>query len=353
MRSDQILPGRIGLTLTASRVRPLRAVLRILAPATVAMLALLLIRTDVRARCAGRDLFPPAGTDGKGDPAGIRAEADALPFRFGRLYRLGLDGRAPSYIVGTVHLADPRVTRLTKSVADAVAEAQVVAVETLDGSAGGPKPEVARLLADRRQQRPETLLDPGALSGLMELAGRRGLSRDLVRRLKPTVLALLLDLPACALGNGGGGYLDAEIAAAARARGTQVVGLETLPEQIEAVDGLGTEVERQLLRAILAQAQHAGDIVETTIRRYDESDAGGLLAWTRSPMMIPGESDAVVPPEFLDRLILGRNRRLVERIRPLIDRGGAVVAVGLAHLPGRDGLLVALQEAGIRIEVLE
>ncbi len=357
MRSCKFLSGRRGPASATARTPMCRTAnlisLRAATAILFVVLAAVFLPAEAHARCAGKDLFPPPTLRGEGDPTGIRGEAAALPFRFGRLYQVRTEGRPTSYIVGTVHLADPRVNRLTKSVADAIAGAQVVAVETLDGSAGGSKPDAARLLAGRPEQRPEQLLDARALAGLMELASRRGLSRDLVLQLKPAVLALLIDLPACALGNGSGGYLDAEIAAAARARGTPVIGLETLHEQIAAVDGLGPEVERSLLHAMLAQARHAGDIVETTIRRYDESDAGGLLAWTRSATMIPGEPDAAVPPVFIERLITGRNRRLADRVGPLLDRGGAVVAVGLAHLPGPEGLLVLLQERGFQLGMVE
>jgi uncharacterized protein YbaP (TraB family) len=170
---------------------------------------------------------------------------------------------------------------------------------------------------------------------------------------KASVLALALDLPLCARKDVGAPYADELIARMARARGLAVVGLETLIEQLNILDRLPIDVQRALLVATLRQADYAEDVVETTIARYVDEDTGGLLAWMKSPDFIPGVPEARTPPEFLRLLIARRNRRMRERALPLLAKGGAFIAVGVAHLPGEGGLLRLLEQDGFTVERIE
>jgi uncharacterized protein YbaP (TraB family) len=42
-----------------------------------------------------------------------------------------------------------------------------------------------------------------------------------------------------------------------------------------------------------------------------------------------------------------------DRALPLLRQGSAFIAVGAAHLPGKEGLLRLLEEEGYRIEMIE
>ena len=53
---------------------------------------------------------------------------------------------------------------------------------------------------------------------------------------------------------------------------------------------------------------------------------------------------------YRDRLLLDRNRRMFERMLPLVQRGNAFIAVGAGHLVGEDGLLRLLERRGFRVQ---
>jgi uncharacterized protein YbaP (TraB family) len=119
------------------------------------------------------------------------------------------------------------------------------------------------------------------------------------------------------------------------------------------LDGLSRDTERDLLIATLRQADHLEDIAETTVARYQQGDIGRLLAWTRSAELVPGVAQARIPPDFFDRLITLRNRRMRDRALPLLRQGGAFIAVGAAHLSGKEGLLRLLEVDGYYVEMIE
>ena len=172
----------------------------------------------------------------------------------------------------------------------------------------------------RPDQHPDRLLGARDFARLQAATVQRGLPASAARRLKPAVLALLLAEPACAIvPSGGKPYAEMLVANIAREHAIPVVGLESIAEQLDALDGLPPETERKLLIASMLLADRAEDVLETSVRRYSEGDTGGLLAWMRSREPLPGMPVAGIPPAFLDKLLDGRNRRMRDRILPCPD----------------------------------
>jgi uncharacterized protein YbaP (TraB family) len=164
----------------------------------------------------------------------------------------------------------------------------------------------------------------------------------------------MLDLSACAVRlPGTKPYLDQLIANIARENKIETIGLESMIEQIEILNGLPRETERDLLIAILRRADRSEDFVETQIARYVEGDIGGLLAWLQSAEPIRGFAQAQIPPTIGDRLITLRNHRMRDRALSFLRRGGAFIAVGAVHLPGKEGLLSLFQTEGYNVDALE
>lgn len=330
-------------------------------PFELAAVIWLVAATEVgAAACRGADLFPLLQARSPAAYDAIEAAGRAFPFAQGKLFRLSKGTSTPSYLLGTLHLADPRITDFSRRLRDAIAASTVVAIEAAENGTrlrdtlAKDRAELKAALIAPEERRADRLLDAEDFAALEEALARRGFRGSEATRFKPTVLALLLDLPICAIRTDRSRpYADELVAVIARERKIPVVGLETLAEQLTILDGLSREAERDLLVATLRQEVHAEDVVETTIARYEAGDMGGLLAWMRSPEPFPAAGMAQTPPAFLDRLIGARNLRMRDRALPLLERGGAFIAVGAAHLPGTDGLLRLLEDKGYVIEVIE
>ena len=325
----------------------------------VALLCLAASRA-LAAECQGHDLFPTLKSDAPAAYAAIEAAASAMPFRHGKLFRLSRAGTEPSYVFATLHLSDPRVTGFSPRLRAALAGSKIVALETIQTGAVLRQAITNNRAAWRRatvaeeNQRADHLLDKADFAQLEALAARKGVAKSAVHTFKPSVLALMLDLPSCAMGvPGAKPYVDELVANIARVNNIEPRGLEPIIEQLEVLDGLPRETARDLLIAILRQADRGEDVIETMVMRYAEGDIGGSLAWLRAAEPIPGVAQAQIPPAFLDRLITLRNQRMRDRALPLLERGGAFIAVGAAHLPGKEGLLSLFKKDGYEVETIE
>ena len=329
---------------------------------TIILVAVLCLAASraLAAECQGHDLLPVLKSETPAAYAAIESAASAMPFRHGKLFRLSRAGTEPSYVFATLHVSDPRITGFSPRLRAALAGSKIVALETIEigavlrGAITNNRAVWRHAIVAEENQRADRLLKKTDFAQLEALAVRKGVRQSAVHTFKPSVLALMIDLPACAMGSPGAKpYVDELVADMARENNIEPVGLEPIIEQIKVLDGLPRDSERDLLVAILRQADRGEDVIETMVARYAEGDIGGSLAWLRSAEPIPGVTQAQIPPAFLDRLITRRNQRMRDRALTHLRRGGAFIAVGAAHLPGKEGLLSLFEKDGYEVETIE
>ena len=61
------------------------------------------------------------------------------------------------------------------------------------------------------------------------------------------------------------------------------------------------------------------------------------------------EDERAAEDEFVRLLLAGRNATMAERAAPLLENGGAFIAVGALHLPGKDGLIERFRALGYTV----
>jgi uncharacterized protein YbaP (TraB family) len=318
------------------------------------------ISRAVQADCHGHDLLPVLKSEAPPAYAAIETAASAMPFRHGKLFRLSHAGSEPSYLFATLHLSDPRITTLSPRLIATLTHSKIVVLETVETgdvlrrAIRNNHAAWRRATLARQNERADNLLHETEFKQLEALVARSGLPKSMAREDKASTLALLLDGSACARRlPETKPYLDKLVANIALESKIETVGLESMIEQIEILNDLPRETERDLLIAVLRRADRSEDFVETEIARYAEGDIGGLLGWLQSAEPIRGLTQAQIPPAFGDRLITVRNRRMRDRALPFLRRGGAFIAVGAAHLPGKEGLLSLFEREGYQVEALE
>jgi uncharacterized protein len=293
----------------------------------------------------------------RSDPAALdmlRAEASAIANNQGLLWKIERDDAAPSWLYGTMHVADPRVLDLKPSAALALDAAATIVIETAEildpvqsQAAMLMNPELTMFtdgtsLAD--------LMSPEEYAMVEEALDAIGLPIGAVSRMKPWMIGALVALPECEMARKASGesFLDKEIAESAAAQGKSVLGLETIEEQLTAMAGLPMDFHIRGLVETIALGDLIDDITATMTDLYVAGDIGMILPLIRA-VSPPGDGMDASYADFEERIILSRNRLMARRAAPIIDEGNAFIAVGALHLPGDEGLVELLRADGYRV----
>lgn len=167
-------------------------------------------------------------------------------------------------------------------------------------------------------------------------------------RMKPWSVLALLE----ARGESGGeATMDARLQRMAAAAGKRMRHLETLEEQLRALDcvpaGEHSRVLDERLRASwILRIESAQAMAWYRARNLD--------AWLADIDRMEGLSDQARAIEQRSRrcLLEDRNVRWISQLETLFQEGPCLVAVGAVHLVGAEGLLAALKRDGYRVEAM-
>lgn len=308
--------------------------------------------------CTGEDMLVELKAENPALLDSIRAEAAKVPNGKGLLWRLEKDGAAPSYLFGTMHMTDPRVTDLTPAARRAFEGAGTVVIETTDVL------DQAKMMQELLKHPELTMFtDDTTLISLVPEEERaafeaalekRGIPPATVAKMKPWMLSAMLALPACEFARKAAGapVLDVKLAEDAEAAGKALAGLETVVDQLGAMASLPMEFHVKGLIETLKLGDQIDDMIETMIVLYEAEETGMFWPLFRA-VLPPGEEDELGYAAFEETMITARNHTMATRAAPILDKGGAFIAVGALHLPGEQGLVELFAKAGYRVTAVD
>jgi uncharacterized protein YbaP (TraB family) len=256
------------------------------------------------------------------------------------VYRVSLPSQPDSFVVGTMHSEDTRVTAVLDEIEPLLAQVDIVALELIPDALSTLAITAATLLPGDQQLR--SIVGARMFASLADAARERGISVDIVDRMQPWAAALLIGMPAAENGR----FLDVEIYLAAQAKGRQTVGLETAAEQLAVFQAMPRSMQFELLDDTIKNAARLPKQLEELTRVYLDGDAARLE-------QLAGRQFADLSPAartwLQDKLVHERNQRMLDRLMPLLSQGSVLVAVGAMHLGGDNGLLAGLEQHGYRV----
>lgn len=275
-------------------------------------------------------------------PCAPSTAADAA-FTEGHLWRISKPGAADSFVLGTIHIADPRIAAIPKPALDALARSRVLALELAPGG-------VAEAVAFEQEtqddgRRLEPLIGADAYARLEAELLAAAIPKRVIETMKPWAAMMKV---AQAAPPAGMLSLDEQLFVAARERRMPVMSLEMLEEQIAAFDAIPLDSQVALLKHVLAHRDAVAATIEPTIDAWLRGD---LLALAR----VEDRVDALYPGmgrhyrQLAKHIIDDRTVLMHHRLYLPLRSGRVFVAIGMSHLHGEAGLLAMLQRDGFRV----
>jgi hypothetical protein len=254
----------------------------------------------------------------------------------GLLWKIEAPGGKTSYLFGTMHSDDRRVTDFPPSVMKALLDSDVFLMELQP-----PQDPSVYLMKEGRL---DHMLTEQEFVEVIKLADFHSMHTDIATTMKPWLLAVIFDLP-----KPQSPYtLDAMLMSLAQSRSKPIRALETIEEHFTVLDSFSIEDQLVMLRSVLKRTPEQRELnFEELVKTYLSGDLDKIIEVNAR------QSGEQLPPELwariLQKLLDERNVRMAERIQQQAAERSAFIAVGAAHLPGDGGLLARLRSVGYQV----
>jgi uncharacterized protein YbaP (TraB family) len=200
----------------------------------------------------------------------------------------------------------------------------------------------------------ERILDDDELAAVEKAVSDAGYPTQMALALKPWAATMFLTDSECqrALHRHGLKSVESLVIDRATTNGIRIVGLETTLEQYQSLASLAQDLQVAWLKASIELRPRTDDISETIseLYRFRRLDA----VWPLTKEMAPESGlDETTLDSLRVALVDKRNVRMLDRALPLINDGGAFIAVGAMHQIGPHGLVALLREKGFTLTAIE
>lgn len=247
--------------------------------------------------------------------------------------------KQPAYIFGTIHMYDTtryELPQLPMQLLDKVDKAYF----EMDFSNMDVAAMMAQMFITDSTQYLDKLLDTASISKLRRLAANSPMLKalgDRIYTIKPILLMQMLSA-----GNTKGATIDYELYKVAAAKNKAVGGLETVQEQMDAVNKVPIRKQLDMMRKSIqddfAMEKQLRSITDTYVQQNIED------------MMTVLNDNMPVDASFDDAIRSDRNVTMADKIDVILQTEHPLIAVGSGHLGNNNGLLKLLQQKGYKIK---
>lgn len=248
------------------------------------------------------------------------------------------------YLLGSIHVLRASDYPLPDAFARAYEEAEVLYME-VDLDDLDEAQAIAFTIGNGTLPPDQSLaevLGPERFEQAQERAAALGIDLGLLARFEPWVAALtVVQAQIAQLGLEPDQGVEQHFKRLAMRDAKEIRGLETLSDQLGALDGLSLQRQGDFLMMSLEESASLAAELETLIRAWRSGDAARLASTLTDEF---GEF-----PDLYSSLIVARNRNWTEQIQALLDdQQDYLVVVGALHLVGKDSVIELLRQKRVR-----
>ena len=260
------------------------------------------------------------------------------------LYEISGNGISkPSYLYGTIHIICKDDFVMTEATKQKFSETQQVYLE-LDMDDPKMMPEMMKSMY---------MTDGSTLKTLISEADYQKVSQffkdslktniGMLDKMKPFVLSSMTipKLIACPSQSYEETFLKM-----AQKDNKEVLGLETVEEQFDALDKMGMKKQADLMLVKMIENWNDGkQELKQLIKDYKNQDVEAMYEdMTKSKTM---------DTQFEEDLLVSRNKNWISKIQKIIKEKSTFFAVGAGHLGGKKGVITLLRNEGFTVKAVK
>jgi uncharacterized protein YbaP (TraB family) len=258
------------------------------------------------------------------------------------LWKVG-DADTTIYLFGTVHVLPPELVWRTADIDKALSESKAIYFETdIDPDPAKLLPFIQGIGMYPPSQTLSDRLKPVDRTALAAAAAKLDYPMAALDRMKPWFAAVnLSELMITNAGYEVNSGVERKLSPDAISSGKQVRKLETVEEQLGVFAGLPEDVQIQFLMDGVKQMDEESKTLDDMVKAWAAGETDKL-----DKIMI--EQDLAESPPIYEALLVKRNSNWVKKLDELIktEPGTFFVAVGAAHLIGKDSVIAQLAPMG-------
>ena len=276
------------------------------------------------------------------------------------LYKIsGKDLKAPSYILGTYHLAQLSFVDSIPGLRQAMADTQqtygeVVMSGLLDADSQARMQEAIMMPEGKTLDKLLTADQMTRLNAYMKELLGMDMTNPMVAqqmgKILPSALTTTLTLLNYVKKGGNvdmSNSFDDYFQKDAHEKGKEVGGLETVEFQINTLfKGQSLERQAELLMCYVDNAEYMDEMTEKVVDAYYSQNIDDL----KKAMDAKLNNSCDLSPEEEAQLVDNRNADWLTKMPSIMSQKSTLFAVGAGHLPGPKGVLNLLRKAGYKVE---
>lgn len=133
-----------------------------------------------------------------------------------------------------------------------------------------------------------------------------------------------------------------ELYKAAVSKKDSVGGLETVKEQMDAINAISIPVQIDMMRQWLTKGLSGKEMLSKLMNIYVKQDIEGMLTEMND--------DMPVDASFNEKILIQRNIVMADRIDVLLHKESPLIAIGGGHLGAEVGLIALLRKKGYTLK---
>ena len=248
---------------------------------------------------------------------------------------------APSYLYGTVHVTCDAT--LEKPTLDAIANTAQLYLE-LDMDDPGMQMTMMKSMMMKDGKTMKSMMSEADYKMVDDyFTEKLGTGLAMLNTMKPAMVSMLIlpSLMDCPMQS-----VEQELMKVNASQNKQVLGLETVEEQMAVFDAIPYQVQvDELVKSVRNKFTGDKKELERMYQTYKTKDIDAMQKMT-------AESENKITSEYQDDMLNDRNANWIPKIESIAKEKPTFFGVGAAHLGGKNGVIALLRKKGYTVEAV-